>query len=104
MIVWGAKYKDANGDFVDVTEENWKEAVVEELKSEIKRYDQYLQGNVYGIIIERYDSDEDDWEEEDSCWGFFSDKWGDELIESIASDLGISEPLYDEEKAILQIG
>lgn len=104
MIMWGARYKDTNGNLVDVTEENWKKATIEELKSEIKIYDQYLQDEVYGIVTEEYNPEDDSWEEVDSCWGFFSDKWGDELIESIASDFGISEPLYDDEKAILQIG
>ena len=104
LIRWGAKYKNQSGNLVDVTEENWREAVIEKLEQEIKVYDQYLRRDVYGIITEEYNSDEDNWEEGDSCWGFFSDKWGDELIESIASDFGISEPLYDDEKAILQIG
>ena len=81
LINWGAMYKDKNGNLVDVTEENWREAAIENLKVE--------------IITEEYDTDSDDWEEKDSCWGFFSDKWGDELIKDVALDFGVSETLYD---------
>ena len=55
----------------------------------------YLQDEVYGIITEEYDTDNDDWEEKDSCWGYFSDKWGDELVKNIALDCGVRETLYD---------
>lgn len=50
------------------------------LEGEIETYSQYLSGEVYGFICERYigeegdgaDRDDDNnWEEEDSCWGFF---------------------------------
>ena len=95
LINWCAKYRDKNGNFVDVTEENWREAAIENLKGEIKLYNMYLQGEVYGIITEEYDTDSDDWEEKDSCWGFFSDKWGDELIKDVALDFGVSETLYN---------
>ena len=63
-------------------------------------YNMYLQDEVYGIITEEYDTDTDDWEEKDSCWGYFSDKWGDELVQEIASDFGISETLYDDMKSV----
>ncbi len=43
------------------------------LKNEVKTYDQYLTGEVYGFILK----DEND-EEIDSCWGFY----GDNLKES----------------------
>jgi hypothetical protein len=34
-------------------------------------YDDYLTGNVYGFIVEERNGD--DWEEVDSCWGFYGD-------------------------------
>ena len=40
------------------------------------------------------------WVERDSCWGFFSDKWGNELIREIASEIRITEKLYDESDAL----
>ena len=48
------------------------------LESEVKVYDHYLRGDVWGFIAEYRDSDEcddwehdHDWEHEDSCFGFF---------------------------------
>lgn len=36
------------------------------LRSEVEEYDQYLTGDVYGVIVE-----DEDGEEVDSCWGFY---------------------------------
>ena len=96
--------RNDKGKYIKVTDKNWKKAAYLWMEGEVETYDQYLRGEVYGIVTEEYNPEDDSWEEGDSCWGFFSDKWGDELIESIASDFGISEPLYDDEKVILQIG
>ena len=45
------------------------------LLAEVMTYDQYLTGDVYGFIVEeREERDEDDdseWEETDSCYGFY---------------------------------
>lgn len=100
LINWGAKYKDKNGNMIDVTEENWREAATENLKGEIETYNMYLTGEVYGIIIEEYNAEDDDWERTDSCWGFFNGKWGDELIQEVASDFGVSETLYDDMESV----
>ncbi len=45
------------------------------LRSEVEEYDQYLTGDVWGYIVERKDdeSEDDEWEHEDSCWGFFGE-------------------------------
>ena len=43
------------------------------LEAELKTYDDYLQGNVWGYVIENEDGDD-----VDSCWGFY----GDELEET----------------------
>ena len=40
------------------------------LEAEVKVYDQYLTGDVYGYIIE-----DDDGEIVDSCWGFYEDEY-----------------------------
>lgn len=70
----------------DITEENWKERADEYLEGEMKTYDQYLTGDVYGyrlakkvieceicphcgVIIREYEDEV----EEDSCWGFYGD-------------------------------
>ena len=75
---------------------NWKkwsekrrEQVREWLKGEIKIFDQYLRGDVYGFIVEV------DGEEIDSCWGFYgedprtngmSDYVDDELIQQYVKE------------------
>jgi hypothetical protein len=48
------------------------------LLAEVMTYDDYLTGNVYGFIVEERDFDEErdedddeDWEQTDSCWGFY---------------------------------
>lgn len=104
-------YKNDKGNYIKVTDKNWKKAAYQWMIDEVKTYDMYLQGEIYGYILDELDMDcqssvdsemhvleEDDmeWDEDvDSCWGFFSDKWGDELIEEIVKD-GIGDyPLYD---------
>lgn len=70
------------------------------MQGEVEEYDMYLTGEVYGVITEEYNAEDDDWEEKDNCWGFFNDKWGDELIKEIALDFGVSETLYDSVEAV----
>ena len=47
----------------------------------VETFDAYLRGAVYGYVVETIvldpDSGEelDDWEEKDSCWGFYGDDW-----------------------------
>lgn len=49
------------------------------LKAETETFDDYLTGNVYGYVVSKNvsppDTDEDDieWEEIESCWGFYGD-------------------------------
>lgn len=95
LIDWNAKYKDENVNCTDVTEENWREVAIENLKNEIRIYDMYLQGEVYELITEEYDKESDDWVDGDVCSGFFSDKYGNDLIKDIASEFGITETLYN---------
>lgn len=59
-----------------VAEENWPSktgtdliaAALACLDSELNEYDAYLQGDVYGYVIENLDGDT-----EDSCWGYIGD-------------------------------
>ena len=55
-----------------------EDKVEEGLRSEVKVYDQYLQGEVYGYVINDEDGDE-----EDSCWGFLGDQ---EYVKQSARD------------------
>lgn len=52
----------------------WKQAAIDCLESEVQTYDYYIMGDVYGFTIEEQtDSEADEWEETDSCWGFIGD-------------------------------
>lgn len=76
-------YTDKNtvlGTGADI-KRNWKETAYKWMEGEVKEYDMYLQNEVYGIITEEYDGegnpeDDDSWTDKESCWGFYSDKWG----------------------------
>ena len=96
----GGKIKNEKGRLIKITDKNWKQAAYQWMKGEVEEYDMYLTGDVYGIITEEYDNDNNDWIQKDSCWGFFNDKWGDELIEEIASDFGVNEKLFDEMESV----
>ena len=52
-----------------------KEKTLKCLQGEVETFDQYLQGDVYGFILERVvrddEGDEDGSSELDSCWGFY---------------------------------
>ena len=78
------KFENNKGNFVKVTERNWKECAYKEMENEVKTYDLYLVGDCYGYIVEEQEDDE--WNETDSCWGFLTGKWGDELFKEIMLD------------------
>jgi hypothetical protein len=50
-----------------------RDEVTKRLEAEVKEYDQYLTGDVWGYIIE-----DDHGEELDSCWGFFGHDYCEE--------------------------
>lgn len=60
-----------------LTEETWRKRAIGIMEAEVKEYDQYLTGEVYGFTLYSADpageGEEVDWSEEDSCWGFFGD-------------------------------
>lgn len=89
---------------------NWKrlnakriEKIKTYLDREVEVYDHYLQGMVWGFVVEEgrlieeiFDPDDEDnwkWEEEDSCWGFYG--WEDDVVphiyEHISHEYGITE-------------
>ena len=90
----------------NVTEENWKERAYEAMEGEIKIYDYYIRGEVYGFIVYKAATIEhrnvvtdeswitEEWEEEDSCWGYYSDEHDksgllDGALECLPDDLEI---------------
>lgn len=93
-------FTNEKGNCVKVSAYNWKEAAYINMKSEVKDYDMYLTGEVYGYIVEKQVGDPEwllEWQRTDSCWGIYSDKCGDALIEEIAREY-TSEELFDDEE------
>lgn len=84
---WGQTFED----------DSWKERASKELENEIDFYDMYLKGECYGYILEEYKDGE--WINSDSCWGYYSDKWDEELAREIANDGITGEPFISEEEA-----
>lgn len=59
-----------------VTESEWRSKAIEVMEEDVKLYDQYLTGDVYGFTL--YTNEDNEWIESDSCWGFF----GPDIVES----------------------
>lgn len=60
--------------------------VYEYLKGEVETYDQYISGQVYGYVIK--DSEGEDLEGmDDSCWGFYGEKYCIEQAKEAAESL-----------------
>lgn len=89
-----------------ITEENWKERADGYLEDEMKTYDQYLRGDVYGFKLTKIVTKQDkcphcgevirEYEEEieeDSCWGFYGDCLEDN---GILDNLGNMEFIEEE--------
>jgi len=96
------KIKNGKGNWIKITERNWKEGAYQQLNEEIKIYDMYLQGQVYGAVIEEYYSDFEEFEEIDSCWGFYADSYDEEeILLKLAPEMGVTEELYDTIEEVL---
>ena len=74
-----------------------------DMESEVEVYDQYLRGEVYGYTL--YEQEEDEWVEQESCWGFY----GDDLLENgITDDAGegfadaLKNDAYEQGKATVR--
>lgn len=57
------------------TQAEYDERIFNYMRSEVKEYDHYLTGQVYGFVISHIDEDEEptDEIEDGSCWGFTGD-------------------------------
>ena len=81
-----------DGNFIRLSDENWRTCAQQSLISEVKEYDQYLQGDCYGYTLSALKDGE--FVEVDSVWGFYSDNWGDTLYEELAKEVTLSK-LHD---------
>lgn len=96
------KFRNSKGNLIKITKRNWKEAAYQNLKKEVQMYDMYLQGDVYGIVIEEYDSDLKEFDEIDSCWGFYDDSYDEEeILLKLVPEMGVTEELYDTIEEVL---
>ncbi len=86
------EYKHENGPSTwgyktePLTDDNWRERAEEIIDGEVNVYDQYLRGDVYCYTLYEEqpaeEGEEPDWEEIDSCCGFY----GDDVLESGMAD------------------
>jgi predicted DNA-binding transcriptional regulator len=58
-----------------------KAKVGEILEQEVKTYNQYLEGDVYGIVCEKYDKDRNQIDQ-DSVWGYYGREYAEEALRS----------------------
>lgn len=80
--------------------DDWKKLADEWMRAEVEEYDNYLKGDVYGYWLDRYDALNDEWNEDiESCWGFNSSKWGEELAREIANSDITGQPFISEADA-----
>lgn len=84
--------------YLKCNEKNWRKIADGVLREEVKTYDQYLMGNVYGYYDDIYNPEDDDFEDYESCWGFYSDKWDEELAREIADCNVTDKPFISEEE------
>lgn len=81
-----------------VGEKNWRKRAAEAMRLELKDIERWLWGDVLGFVLEKKVSYKKifddpsrkpvegyDWEEEDSCWGYYMDD-ADDLIENVVKE------------------
>ena len=76
QVGWIIALKDTIIKELCATEENWREKAEENMRADVKIYDQYLTGEVYGYTL--YEQKDAEWDEIESSWGFY----GSEINES----------------------
>ncbi len=54
----GGKIRNEKGNYVKITDKNWKKAAYQCMQGEVEEYDMYLTGEVYGVITEEYNAEE----------------------------------------------
>jgi hypothetical protein len=87
-----------------VTEETWRKRASEAIDNEVQTYDLYLRGDVYGYKLEKEVTVEErcphcdeiietytEYEEEDSCWGYYGDCLEENGIRDEVGDLEFVE-------------
>lgn len=72
-----------------------KQATLQCLAGEVETFSQYLEGDVYGYIVERTELDEDgdpgEWEGLESCWGYYGIEYARAEGKSVAEHWAAEE-------------
>lgn len=84
VINLGGRIKSSKDNYINVTTKNWKKAAYQWMNDEVEEYDMYLRDEVYGYIDTNLETGDTD-----SCWGFISKKWGDDLFAEMVLEAGI---------------
>lgn len=84
------------------TDIDWREAAIQCIDAEVEEIGMWMWGDVKGFVLEkkvpytklyhddeREDEEDFDWEEVDSCWGYYMET--DELIKEVVSEHGLKE-------------
>lgn len=90
-----------------LTDETWRKRAIDIMKADVEVYDQYLTGDVYGFNLYSAEpveeGEEPEWNEEDSCWGFFGSDVMENGIEDHAGN-GLREAVesghYEQGRAV----
>lgn len=87
-VIFASKEKIAK-EYGAYNTENIEKAKVVML-SEVKTLSSYIEGRVYGFKLSRIsETNSDEYEEIDSCWGFFNEP--EEIAEEVFEDHGLSK-------------
>lgn len=100
QVGWIVALKEKITNDLCADETNWRKRALDYMKIDVEAYDQYLTGDVYGYTLYVADkkagkSEDINWVEVDSCWGFF----GSNIIESGLAenvDTGLLEAIRDD--------
>lgn len=94
-------------------EEYWQSKSLTEIEWLISELEAWGDGDVYGFVVEEKvvsqihkeytnverddeDYEEEEWEETDSCWGFYGDIWKEEKLNWILEEAGFKREELDE--------
>jgi len=110
-------YLDKKEKAHKINKNNWKIAAEHICRSEVEEYDMFLKGEVYSYFVDKLDTDyidiedirtgntdqyneNDCWDPVENCCGFYSKKWGEELVKEIADESGYL-PNYESLKEVI---
>lgn len=89
-------FQNENGEWEYPTEDDWERFGGMVIEQAVEEYDMYLVGDCYGYQVYEYNEFEEEFEEtDDSCWGFFTRKFGIDLVKEIAKWNITSETIYE---------